>query len=79
MKYDICQSPVSLKTDEALSEWNYMVHAFLAHSMATPTHLGAVLKGEPDFAMGHAARGLFSMMMGRVINPTWLSQRHANW
>ncbi|WP_375230363.1 tetratricopeptide repeat protein [Roseobacter sp. S98] len=65
MKYDICRSPVSLKTDEALSEWNYMVHAFLAHSMATPTHLGAVLKDEPDFAMGHAARGLFSMMMGR--------------
>ncbi|WP_298837507.1 tetratricopeptide repeat protein [uncultured Roseobacter sp.] len=65
MKYDICQSPVSLRTEEALSEWNDMVHAFLAHGTATPTHLGAVMKSHPDFAMGHAARGLFSMMMGR--------------
>ncbi|WP_300035853.1 tetratricopeptide repeat protein [uncultured Roseobacter sp.] len=65
MKYDICQGPVSLTTDDAVSEWNSMVHAFLAHGTATPTHLGAVLKSHPDFAMGHAARGLFSMMMGR--------------
>ena len=42
-----------------------MIRAFLAHGTATPTYLGAVMTAEPDFAMGHAARGLFSLMMGR--------------
>ena len=42
-----------------------MIRAFLAHGTATPTHLGAVLTGAPDFAMGHADKGLFSLMMGR--------------
>ena len=43
-----------------------MIRAFLAHKPATPVHLGAVLEAEPDFAMGHAARGLFSLLMGRA-------------
>ncbi|MDW3182685.1 tetratricopeptide repeat protein [Roseobacter sp.] len=66
MMYDICNSPVSLSTQAALDHWNGMVRAFLAHSTATPTHLGAVLTSHPDFAMGHAARGLFSLMLGRA-------------
>ncbi|MFK7764809.1 MAG: tetratricopeptide repeat protein [Roseobacter sp.] len=66
MHFDICQSPVSLETSDAISSWNQMVLAFLAHGTATPTHLGAVLAAEPQFAMGHAARGLFSLMMGRA-------------
>ncbi len=65
MKHDICECPVSLTSDATLSEWNLMVHAFLAHGTATPHHLGNVLGADPEFAMGHAARGLFSMMMGR--------------
>ncbi|MEO0381690.1 MAG: tetratricopeptide repeat protein, partial [Pseudomonadota bacterium] len=65
MMHDICQSPVSLDDAALLSEWNGMIRAFLAHGTATPTHLGAVLTGAPDFAMGHAAKGLFSLMMGR--------------
>ncbi len=43
-----------------------MVRAFLGHKAATPVHLAAVLTAEPDFAMGHAARGLFSLMMGKA-------------
>lgn len=43
-----------------------MVRAFLAHGTQTPVHLGDLLSAEPDFAMGHAARGLFSLMMGRA-------------
>lgn len=66
MKHDICQSPVSLDREETLLEWNKMVRAFLAHGTATPEHLGRVLTDEPDFAMGHAARGLFSLMLGRA-------------
>lgn len=66
MMYDICNSPVSLSSQDALEDWNGMVRAFLAHSTATPVCLGAVLKSHPDFAMGHAARGLFSLMLGRA-------------
>ncbi len=65
MMHDICQSPVSLEEPALLAEWNGMIRAFLAHGTATPTHLGVVLSGAPDFAMGHAAKGLFSLMMGR--------------
>ncbi|THH35979.1 tetratricopeptide repeat protein [Aliishimia ponticola] len=65
MSHDICQSPVSLTTPGALSEWNKMICGFLAHTASTPTHLGAVLEAESDFAMGHAAKGLFSLMLGR--------------
>ncbi|GFE50482.1 tetratricopeptide repeat protein 38 family protein [Roseobacter cerasinus] len=66
MMFDICNSPVSLTSQETLTEWNGMIRAFLAHGTATPTHLGEVLKQEPEFAMGHAARGLFSLMLGRA-------------
>lgn len=66
MKTDICNAPVSIEGAEALKSWNAMVRAFLAHQSATPRHLGAVLESQPDFAMGHAARGLFSLMMGRA-------------
>ena len=65
MMYDICQSPVSLEDPALVEEWNGMIRAFLAHGTATPTHLGAVLAGAPEFAMGHAAKGLFSLMLGR--------------
>lgn len=65
MMHDICQAPVSLEDPTLVEEWNGMIRAFLAHGTATPTHLGAVLSGAPQFAMGHAAKGLFSLMMGR--------------
>ncbi|MGB3245173.1 MAG: tetratricopeptide repeat protein [Sulfitobacter sp.] len=66
MTRDICNAPLSLKTGAALVCWNDMVRAFLAHGTKTPLHLGAVLDAEPDFAMGFAAKGLFSLMMGRA-------------
>ncbi|MGZ2258915.1 tetratricopeptide repeat protein [Roseobacter sp. A03A-229] len=65
MMFDICNSPVSLSTPAALDDWNGMIRAFLAHGTATPTHLGAVLAQQPEFAMGHAAKGLFCLMLGR--------------
>ena len=66
MKHDICHAPVSLATDAALSQWNAMIRAFLSHGTETPVHLGAVLSAEPRFAMGHAAKGLFCLMLGRA-------------
>lgn len=65
MMHDICNAPISLDDPKLVSEWNSMIRAFLAHGTATPTHLGAVLGGAPNFAMGYAAKGLFSLMMGR--------------
>ena len=66
MTSDICNAPVSLSAPGALSSWNNMIRAFLAHGTTTPQHLGALLEAEPDFAMGYAAKGLFSLMMGRA-------------
>lgn len=65
MFQDICHCDVSLTSMNALTSWNKMVRAFLAHGSETPVHLGAVLDAEPEFAMGHAAKGLFSLMLAR--------------
>ena len=65
MTYDICQCQVTLSDAQAVGDWNGLIKAFLSHGTTAPTHLKAVLAAEPDFAMGHAVRGLFSMMMGR--------------
>ena len=65
MIYDICDSPVSLTDQAQLQDWNGVILGFLSHGTQTPVHLGALLTANPDFAMGHAARGLFSLMMGR--------------
>lgn len=66
MTNDICNAPVTLNSQDALQSWNAMIRAFLAHKPATPQHLGDTLDAAPDFVMGHAARGLFSLMMGRA-------------
>jgi hypothetical protein len=63
--YDICLSPVTLSSQQELDDWNGVVHGFLSHGTKTPVHLGALMSANPNFAMGHAARGLFSLMMGR--------------
>lgn len=65
MRKDICDGSVGITDDQALDDWNATVRAFLAHGLQTPVHLGAVIAREPGFAMGHAARGLFTLMLGR--------------
>ena len=65
MMHDICNSPVSLSEQSQLDDWNGVVHGFLSHGKKTPVHLGALLEANPNFVMGHAARGLFMIMMGR--------------
>jgi len=62
---DICGAETGLTCPEALTAWNSMVAAFLAHGAATPTHLAAVLEREPEAALPLAAKGLFSLMLGR--------------
>lgn len=66
MKSDICGAPVTLHSASALQSWNAMVRAFLAHGARTPQHLNETLDVASDFAMGHAARGIFALLMGRA-------------
>ena len=65
MLHDVCTVPSACPGAKPLDDWNAMIRAFLAHGAETPTHLGSVLEAEPGFAMAHAAKSLFSMMMGR--------------
>ncbi|MBE0453396.1 tetratricopeptide repeat protein [Roseovarius autotrophicus] len=65
MRNDQFGYETSLSLPEAVLAWDRMVLAFLAHSAATPDHLGKVLSVEPGFAMAHATKGLFCMMLGR--------------
>jgi len=50
---------------ECISSWNATVGAFLAHGKETPVHLDQALQHDPQFALGHAARGLFCLLLGR--------------
>lgn len=65
MRTDVFGNEHSLMSAYATEEWDKLQLAFLAHSADTPTHLGAVLGEEPNFAMGHAVKGLFYLMLGR--------------
>jgi tetratricopeptide (TPR) repeat protein len=65
MLTDIFGNDVSLETTAALESWNKMQLGFLAHAAVTPTYLMDVLDREPNFAFGHAVKGLFYMMLGR--------------
>jgi len=56
---------IRLSRAESLADWDATVMAFLAHSAATPTHLGALLGAEPDCAIAHALKGLFHFLLGR--------------
>ncbi len=65
MQQDMFGQGVTLQSPQALSDWNSAMMAFLAHSAATPGHLGATLTQEPEFALGQAVKGLFTLLLGR--------------
>ncbi|MEM7302400.1 MAG: tetratricopeptide repeat protein [Pseudomonadota bacterium] len=62
---DIFGQQTTLSSPAALQSWNATMMAFLAHSAETPNHLASVLNTEPDFALGHAVKGLFYVLLGR--------------
>lgn len=62
---DICGCRTSLTEQDALSSWNGVVLGILSHGQATGDHLGKLLERAPDFAMGHAMKGLACLMLGR--------------
>lgn len=65
MYQDIFGQDTSLKTRSAGESWDQTLLAFMAHGAATPTHLVATLEAEPDFALGHAVKGMFYVLLGR--------------
>lgn len=65
MQSDIFGQPTSLQEASQLNDWNAAMLGFLAHAAVTPTHLAAVLAAAPGFALGHAVRGLFYLLLGR--------------
>jgi len=71
MNQDIFGQDTSLTATGALRDWNAVQLGVLAHSAATPQHLGSLLEGAPDFALAHAAKGMFYLMLGRSeLRPT---------
>ena len=56
---------LTVNDPSAIEAWDRTVFAFFAHAAATPTHLGAALEAEPDFAMAHMAKGYFMLLLGR--------------
>lgn len=65
MHMDICNCRVSLTDAASVAEWNGMILGFLSHSKTVPGYLKRLLEMSPDYAMAHAAKGLFAMMMGK--------------
>jgi hypothetical protein len=65
MLSDFCGNTVSLDTPDAVQSWDRMQRAFLAHGAGTADHLAKALDLAPGFAMGHAVKGLFMLMLGR--------------
>lgn len=56
---------LTLADKDAVAAWNATVNAFLAHGKTTPGHLETCLSLAPNFALGHATRGLFCLLLGR--------------
>ena len=65
MMHDLFGLPTGIATTEGQRRWDAVQRAFLAHSASTPAHLSDLLRDEPGFALGHAAKGLFYLLLGR--------------
>ncbi|WP_120636277.1 tetratricopeptide repeat protein [Ruegeria sp. EL01] len=65
MKQDVFGQMNTLTQAASVDAWNGVLLGFMAHAAVTPQHLGKVLELEPDFALGHAIKGLFMVLLGR--------------
>lgn len=64
-KTDRYDCEVTISSDEALDMWNRTLQDFLSHAGSTGASLINTLELEPEFALGQACRGLFSLLLGR--------------
>ncbi len=56
---------VTIASTAALEAWNTTLHGFLSHAASTGPALGSTLELDPNFALAHACKGLFSLLLGR--------------
>ena len=76
-RHDLFGCAIATDSAAAAAAWDAMALAFLAHGAATPAHLGAALDADPRFAAAHAAKGLFSLMLGRRELTPVAAEAHA--
>ncbi len=69
--HDRAGDPLTVLNTHTASAWDDTVEALLAHAASTPEHLGRTLAGDPDFALGHAVKGLslLSLARGELVAP----------
>lgn len=65
MYQDVFGQDTTINSRDALEAWNKTLLAFMAHGASTPTHLGETLTLDPNFALGHAVKGMFYLLLGR--------------
>lgn len=65
-KTDMFGYDITVSNDEAVRAWSDLTRAFLSHSDKAPELLKATIDTDPDFALAHAAKGLFFMLAGRA-------------
>jgi len=56
---------VTLSNNAALESWNKTLKGFLAHAGSTGTTLGDTIAQDDTFALAHACKGLFCLILGR--------------
>ena len=64
--HDLSGDRITVANDAARLAWNDTLEALLAHAAATPDHLARTLAADPDFALGHAAKGLMLLSLART-------------
>lgn len=57
---------LQLTSAAAAADWRAAHQSFLAHGIDAGPRLSAALQAAPGFALGHAAQGLFLMLLGRA-------------
>ncbi|RMH51235.1 MAG: tetratricopeptide repeat protein [Alphaproteobacteria bacterium] len=79
MQHDVNGLAVALPDAARAADWNEVQRGFLAHAASTAAALERVLAAAPDFALGHAARGLFLLLLARreLLPEAWACLRRA--
>lgn len=62
---DLFGCDVTISNREVLTPWNRTILGFLSHAASTGITLGETIERDAGFAIAHANKGLFSLLLGR--------------